>query len=99
MMTKEIRKFYIYEPTDGAHHVIKMHKGARVISCAMDGTDVAIWAIINPEHKLKERAFSVYTDGSNLKFWDRKTSTFVGTVIDKSGSMVASTWHIFEEHD
>lgn len=96
---KEVHKFIIQEPNNDSHHIIRMNKGGRVVSCAMDGNDIAIWAIVNPEHKLKERTFSVYTDNTNLTFWFKKTSTFVGTVVSKSGSMVDHSWHIFEEHD
>lgn len=75
------------------HPVVSMPKGAKVLSAGMQGGDLQIWALVDPEASKELRKFRVA--GTGLPLEDEIASQrFIGTVQMMGGALI---WHIFEE--
>ncbi len=70
------------DPTD-----FEMPYGAKVIDAQIQGADICLWAICDPEEQKQTRRFAIVGTGHRLPSF----STHVATVQD--GQFV---WHIFE---
>lgn len=70
--------------------IVKMPKGAGIISAQSQGDSVCIWAIVDPDAPLEERLFEVIGTGHEIPPGKRR---FIDTVQLMGGSLV---FHVFE---
>ena len=81
---------YKYSLGKLGHSKVLMHRGARVLSCGMQGGTCQVWAVVNPQATQVVHDFFVCGTGhpsDEISF----ATTFVGTVFD--GPLV---WHVFD---
>ena len=103
MSNKEIRRYKVDTFDDIGSSTfcrVDLPKGAKVINVStswpfdlIDNAVIHIHAIVNPEHKLKERWFAIFTEETPLEDYDKKTFEYIGMV---NGPCV---YHVFEVHD
>lgn len=90
MTTMTIWKFRLRAHT--VQH-LSMPVGARILSCGTQGSDLCVWALVNPdEPKIEERTIMIYGTGSGIA--GAKKLRMIGTVQQHTTGLV---WHIFEE--
>ena len=102
-MTKEIRRYKVDTFDDlgsMAFCRVDLPKGAKVINVStswpfdlIDNSVINIHAIVNPEHKLKERWFAIVVEGQTIENYEKKTFEYIGMV---NGPRI---YHVFEVHD
>ena len=70
--------------------VIELQCYSKVLSVQMQGDDICLWYLCNPEECMEERKFCIHeTEHEVGNGWDIK---FLGTV--QNNGLV---WHVFEE--
>lgn len=67
---------------------IEMPKGAKLLKVAMQGSQMTLWAMVDPALDTELRYFAVY--GTGMRLANEKLE-FIGTVFDS-----AFVWHVFE---
>jgi hypothetical protein len=99
-MTKEIRRYKVdtFDDLGAANFVrVDLPKGAKIIGVSHtwphDGGKIQIHAIVNPEHKLKERWLAIYCEEVPMEDYEKKTFEYIGMV---NGPRL---YHVFEVHD
>ena len=68
---------------------IQMPKGATILSVAVQGGTICVWALANEVSVLVNRQFAIHGTGERVTHTLRKK--FLGTVI-----MTPFIWHVFE---
>ena len=64
-----------------AEQFVHMPRGARVLSAGVQGNDICVWAVVDPEAEKCLRAIKVYPTGSFMPPADNiDSAVFVGTV-------------------
>lgn len=66
-----------------------MPEGAHVLTAQMQGGDLVLWAIVQPDKPMEHRKFEVFGTGEPMEL--PAESPYVATVQD--GPLV---WHVFE---
>lgn len=74
--------------------ILKMPRGAVVLSAAKQGDDICIWALVDPKLEVEDRKFSAIGTGHPVPF-DAK---FVDTIHTHDYLGFNLVWHIFEVH-
>lgn len=84
----QIWKYVLGEPMTAVTHYVPA--GATFLQAQVQGDEVVLWAIVDPEMPKEERRFALLGTGYDLtaRF---KPSSFHGTV--QQGNLV---WHVFE---
>ena len=77
---------------DKRDFVVKMPKGARILSCQMQGEFPAIWALVNKQEPKEDRHFIAIGTGNEIGIPSPDKLKFIGTV-QTGGGLVH---HIFE---
>ena len=85
-MDKQICKFEI--PT--SNFLVRLPRGAHVLSAGAQGQSVMIWAEIDPGAEMVVRRFPVYGTGHKIDNTDASLH-FIGTVF-----MGPFVWHVFD---
>ena len=96
MSNKEIHRYKMDNTNDlgyAAFCRVDLPKGAKIVNVSYVGGDIHLHAIVNPNHKKKERWFAVFTEGTPLEDYDKKTFDYIGM------THTVPTYHIFEVHD
>lgn len=96
MSNKEIQTFKLDSVNDIGYATfsrVDMPAGAKVINLSYSVGKLWLHAIVKPKHKLKERWFAIYQEGTPLEDYESKTFTYVGMV------NTVPTLHVFEVHD
>ena len=70
---------------------IETRRGAKILSVAVQGDEVCIWAEVNPTAPVEERRFRMCGTGHPIP--EDEDRRFVGTVLLRGGSLV---FHLFE---
>lgn len=70
---------------------VMLPDGAQILSVAMQGQTLCLWAMVDTDLQLKRRRIVVY--GTGHPFGDAN-QVFIGTVLMDGGSLV---WHVFEQ--
>jgi len=95
-MTKEIHRYILDDTKDlgyTSYCRVDMPKGAKVINISYGTSTIFLHAVVNPQHKKKERWFAIFTEGTPLEDYDTKTFVYVGM------TNTVPNYHIFEVHD
>lgn len=95
-MTKEIRRYKLDTINDlgyASYCRVDLPKGTKIINLSYVSNDIYLHAIVNPQHKKKERWFAVFTEGTPLEDYDKKTFEYVGM------TNTVPNYHVFEVHD
>jgi hypothetical protein len=72
------------------HTVLRLPKGAKILSVLEQFGDVNMWVLVNPTGEQETRRFSVFTTGDDIHF---ENLEFVGTVKLHDGRYMV---HVFE---
>lgn len=80
---------FTLQPTDS--QVIDMPAGAKVLTAAVQGYDVCLWAEVNPESPSRPRRFRMFGTGHPMP---SEPGLYVGTAILSGGSLVL---HVYEQ--
>jgi hypothetical protein len=94
-MTKEIRKYTLDSMDDLGYTAFvraDLPKGAKIINISYSAGYIFLHAIVNPEHKKKERWFAIFKEGTIMEDYEKKTFEYVGMIGD-------NLHHVFEVHD
>lgn len=96
-MARKVWKFAVpMGEVHGHNSTVSMPIGAQIVSVGTQGTDVFVWAIVDPDARLAERRLGYFSTGSPLPDWD-----YVGTahVINPEQPAFGSwlVWHVLEE--
>lgn len=85
-MTKKVFKYPL------THNInnIELPAGAQVLTVQIQGNEVMMWALVDPNAPPKSREFQVVGTGQKLTF-DRYPPVYIGTV-----QMAGMVWHVFE---
>ncbi len=84
---------YVIKPGDRA--TIEMPKGAQILSVHDQGTDIFVWALVDPEERqMEEREFLIVATGQDRD--DIKNAKFIGTVLFAQFNF-SLVFHVFEE--
>lgn len=86
-MTKKVFKY----PLTHSINNIDLPDGAQVLTVQMQGNEVMMWALVDPNALPKRREFQVVETGQKFTFDDRTPPVYIETV--QMGVMV---WHVFE---
>ena len=70
-----------------------MPKGAKIINLSYIGGTMWLHAFVNPKHKEKGRWFAVFTEGTSMEDYEKKTFEYIGMV------NAVPIHHVFEVHD
>jgi hypothetical protein len=95
-MSKVIHRYKIDRTDDlGTSSFVRvdMPKGAKIINITYVGGYIYLHAVVNPEHKKKERWFAVYTEGTPMEDYEKKTCEYIGM------ASTVPNFHVFEVHD
>ena len=79
---------YKYKITSINSGKIEMPKGAKILTCQLQGRDMCLWAIVEAAAETEIRQFDVYGTGFPI---EPTGHTYISTVQD--GGFV---WHVFE---
>ena len=85
---REIWKFAV--PVDDPV-AIKMPKGARLLTVQAQGSEMCIWAEVNPKGAPEKRYFAIFGTGNPMPSGMGYSDVYVGTV--QIGRFV---WHLYE---
>lgn len=69
---------------------VKMPAHAKILCAQMQGGDICLWAVVNPEAELTPRNIEVFETGNQMDDGGRE---YIGTVQSPS---FARVWHVFE---
>lgn len=71
---------------------LNMPIGATVLEVARQGSNICLWAMVNPKNKLEPRCFEVHGTGIEMpELKDGEKRVFLGSV-----HFAVYVWHIFE---
>ena len=70
--------------------LIKIPKGAQLLSVAEQNNNICMWALVDPNADLEVREFHIFGTGHDITI---KNLDFVGTALLDNGSLVS---HVFE---
>lgn len=68
----------------------QMPAGAQILSVGVQGDEIMVWAVCNPNHPFVTRYFPIFGTGFEMNLQDRGRP-FLGTVFQ--GPYV---WHVFD---
>ncbi len=71
--------------------IVKMLKGAKVISVAEQGGILCLWAEVDVSEPMEERVFRIAGTGHNL---GGDEGRYIGSVVCSGGALV---WHVYEQ--
>jgi hypothetical protein len=80
---------YKYPLTLQYSQVVSMPKGAKILSCQMQGDVICLWATVDPSQPNFPRYITIYETGQKVHSTE---STYLGTVLEHQ-----FVWHVFEE--
>jgi hypothetical protein len=90
-----IHIFSLISAFDGVAHV-EMPKDARILSVRTVGTQVCLWAAVDPEAPKEKRKFLVRRAGHELPDdWFQKMHCYGAFQMNEEGSV----FHLFEVHE
>lgn len=96
-----MKMIYKYPLAMDIHHnavyEITMPKGAKILDIQLQGTIPVLWALVNPNHKVRKYVFHVFGTGFELENYDKKHYDYVKTI--QQIGITNLVWHIFEVHD
>jgi hypothetical protein len=97
MSDKQIRKYELenIEERTGYYSCTRVDipKGGKVIDISYENNIVYLHIIINPNHKVKERWFSIFEENMPMEEYEKKTFEYIGRV------GVSPELYVFEVHD
>ena len=96
MADKEICRYKLDDMSDlgyTSYIRVDMPKGAKIINLSYIGGTMWLHAIVNPKHKEKARWFAVFTEGTPMEDYEKKTFEYIGMV------NAVPIHHVFEVHD
>jgi hypothetical protein len=67
---------------------LDMPHGARVLTVQKQGTNICMWALVNPAHELERRGFQIIGTGHEIE----SVGEYVGTFQVEGGAFV---FHVF----
>lgn len=70
--------------------VVNMPEGAEVLTAQMQGSELCLWALVDPEADRKPRQFRIAGTGHKLP---ADPGAYIGTAQMHGGQLV---WHVFE---
>jgi hypothetical protein len=91
-MAEKTMRIYKYALTMTDYQTIKMPEGARILTCAAQGSTVCLWALVDVDASPGDRIFVMYGTGHIAN--TALTQTYVGTALLPSLGLVL---HVFEE--
>lgn len=79
----------------GYSQVIKMPKGAEILTIQMQGINLCLWALVDPEKETKVRTIETHDTGNSMPEVDllKTARKYIATVQD---SGTGEVWHFFE---
>jgi hypothetical protein len=95
-MSKVIHRYRLDDTTDlgyASYVRVDMPKGAKVINISYGVSTIFLHAIVNTQHKLKERWFAVFREDTPMEDYEKKTFEYVGM------TNTVPNYHVFEVHD
>ena len=96
MSNKEIHRYKLDDTADlgyTSYIRVDMPKGGKIINLSYVSGDIYLHAIINTQHKKKERWFAIFTEGMPMEDYEKKTFEYIGM------TQTVPTYHVFEVHD
>ncbi len=86
-----MKKIWKYTLHVSDHPVLRMQKGAKVLSVDVQHGDIQVWALVDPEAPRELRRFRMARTGHPLED-EIASMRFIGTVQMMGGQLI---WHIF----
>ena len=87
------KQIYKYPLTPVDIQIIKMPKGAEILSLQVQNNVPCIWALVDKTQSEEERYFETFATGERIIFTSRTERTHVGTYQLSSGRYI---FHVFE---
>jgi hypothetical protein len=73
-----------------AVQTIRMPKGSEVLTAQVQGEELCLWAMVDPDNLMEDRMFLIVGTGHNMP---EVFGRYVATVQMENGLLI---WHIFE---
>lgn len=89
-----MKAIYKYQLGVVGSQVIKMPKGAEILSVKNQQENLVLYALVTPDEELVEHRILVYGTGHPIRADIFDDFNFVGTVNINSATLV---WHVFAE--
>lgn len=83
---RTIWKFPLYLTDE---QIVSMPSGAEILTVQLQGNVLTVWAVVNSEKSLEEKAFYIRGTGHAFEDW-LSTKHYIGTV-----QLVGLVWHVF----
>lgn len=97
MSDKKIMKYLLDDMSDRVGYYscnrVDIPKGGKVIDISYECGSIYLHIIVNPNHKDKERWFSIFEERMPMEEYDKKTCEYIGRV------GVVPELYVFEVHD
>jgi len=99
-----MKRIYKYQLEVTDQQIIKMPKGAELLSAQFQGKDLCVWALVNlrgsPDYEMREYEFRIFGTGHEIDVeiedpgedFNDERFKFLATVQQFGGDLV---WHIF----
>lgn len=92
----KIYKYRIDTPSNNDTHEVSMPRGATVLSVDAQGSEMFVWALVDPDNSSGPRRFRIYGTGHEVPFGILDSHEFVGTVHMAANGM-RLVFHVFQE--
>ena len=97
MSDKKIIKYQLEDISDRTGYYsctrVDVPKGGKVIDISYEGDVIYLHIIANPNHRNKERWFSIFEENMPMEEYEKKTFEYIGRV------GVSPELYVFEVHD
>lgn len=96
MSNKEIRRYKVDSTNDLGSTTfcrVDMPKGSNIINLSYVNGDIMLHAVVNPEHKKRERWFAIFIEDTPMEDYEKKTFDYIGM------TNTVPVYHVFEVHE
>jgi hypothetical protein len=90
---KTIKTIYKYELQITDEQGINMPIGAEILTAQMQGENLQLWALVDPDRDIKKRFFEVIGTGHDVTCFSNTERKYISTVQLSGGKLI---FHVFE---